>query len=159
MDVPRGRSVASRSWLFALAVLAAAAGSLAEPNDALPAVGAPSLTVPFFVDRKLGDGMRGSLEEAAPTAGSASLGSARVAAAASAASKTNPSRLATDPPRTTSTGRLPRRRAHDREFAGRLLRYPSRSRPAGFGVLKVDFGFAGDFLGAGNAHSVRRVHF
>jgi len=65
VDVPRERSIATRSGLLALAVLAAAAGSLAEPNDALPAVGAPSLTVPFFVDRKLGDGMRGSLEEAA----------------------------------------------------------------------------------------------
>jgi hypothetical protein len=64
VDVPRERSIATRSGLLALAVLAAAAGSLAEPNDALPAVGAPSLTVPFFVDRKLGDGMRTSLEEA-----------------------------------------------------------------------------------------------
>ena len=65
MDVPRERSIATRSGLLALALLAAAAGSLAEPNEALPAVGAPSLTIPFFVDRKLGDGMRGSLEEAA----------------------------------------------------------------------------------------------
>ena len=65
MDVPRERSIATRSGLLALAMLAAAAGSLAEPIDALPAVGAPSIAVPFFVDRKLGDGMRGSLEEAA----------------------------------------------------------------------------------------------
>ena len=64
MDVPLRSSMARRFSLLALAALAAAAGSPAEPNDALPAVGAPSLAVPFFVDRKIGDGMRGSLEEA-----------------------------------------------------------------------------------------------
>jgi hypothetical protein len=65
VDTPRERPIATRSWLLALFVLAAAAGSPAETRDALPAVGAPTLAIPFFVDRKLGDGMRGSLEEAA----------------------------------------------------------------------------------------------
>lgn len=64
MHVPRERSIATRSWLLALVVLAAAAGSHAETRDALPAVGTPTLAVPFFVDRRIGDGMRGALEEA-----------------------------------------------------------------------------------------------
>lgn len=64
METPRQGSVARMRRLLVLAALAAAAESFAEPN-ALPAAGAAPLSISFFIDPKLGDGLRGSLEEAA----------------------------------------------------------------------------------------------
>jgi len=49
-----------------LAVVAALAAPLAaETGTSLPASGAPTLGIPFFVDRRLGAGLNDSLEEAA----------------------------------------------------------------------------------------------
>ena len=56
-----------RRQILALAAALAAAASplLAETTHSLPAAGAPTLAIPFFVDRKLGSGLQESLDEAA----------------------------------------------------------------------------------------------
>jgi len=67
MDAPSGRPADTVRRALALAVLAGvvAAAAHAETRDSLPAAGEPNLTIPFFVERKLGGGMQPSLEEAA----------------------------------------------------------------------------------------------
>jgi hypothetical protein len=67
MDAPTRKPVSTRRRPLALAAAALilAARALAESTNALPPAGAPSLAVPFFVDARLGDGLRESLEEAA----------------------------------------------------------------------------------------------
>jgi hypothetical protein len=66
MDALTERPAHTVRRLLALAVLASvAAAAQAETTDSLPAAGEPNLTISFFVDRKLGDGMQESLEEAA----------------------------------------------------------------------------------------------
>ena len=68
MDAPPRRPAARMRGLLALAVamgVLAPGAILAESTDSLPAAGAPSLAIPFFVDGKLGNGMQEALEEAA----------------------------------------------------------------------------------------------
>lgn len=67
MDAPTRGPAGTVRRLLALALLAHAAGqpAAAESTNSLPAAGASTLAIPFFVDRKLGDGMQESLEAAA----------------------------------------------------------------------------------------------
>lgn len=65
MDVPREGSIRRMRCRLALAALAPAAVALAEPANSLPPPAIAAISIPFFVDQKLGDGIRGSLEEAA----------------------------------------------------------------------------------------------
>ena len=61
----RERSRASRVVRVAAALAALATPLVADTSTSLPAAGAPTLGIPFFVDRKLGAGLNDSLEEAA----------------------------------------------------------------------------------------------
>lgn len=67
MDAPTRSPADTVRRLLVLAVFAcaAAAPALAETTRSLPAAGAPTLAIPFFVDAKLGGVMQESLEEAA----------------------------------------------------------------------------------------------
>ncbi|HWZ85942.1 MAG TPA: hypothetical protein VN032_07070 [Thermoanaerobaculia bacterium] len=67
MGAPTRRPADTVYRFLALAVLAghAAAAAGTETTDSLPAAGQPTLTISFFVDRKLGAGMQESLDEAA----------------------------------------------------------------------------------------------
>jgi hypothetical protein len=67
MDAPTRRFASTVARLLALASFACgiAAPAAAESTNSLPAAGPSTLAIPFFVDRKLGDGLQQSLEEAA----------------------------------------------------------------------------------------------
>jgi hypothetical protein len=68
MDARPRRTGITRSRRILRLVAAAVASAAAlrgETKNSLPATGAPKLDIPFFVDQKLGSGMKESLEEAA----------------------------------------------------------------------------------------------
>jgi hypothetical protein len=65
VGAPPGRSARGFRWLLELAGLALAAVAAAESSAPLPPAAIGALSIPFFVDRQLGDGLRESLVEAA----------------------------------------------------------------------------------------------
>ncbi len=65
MDAPPGRTAARLRWLLALAGLALPALAAAESSAPLPPAAIGALSIPFFMDRQLGDGLRETLVEAA----------------------------------------------------------------------------------------------
>jgi hypothetical protein len=64
-SLPRRSAGACRLLAFAAAAYLLCSPAIAESANPLPAAVAPSLAIPFFVDLKLGNGMRESLDEAA----------------------------------------------------------------------------------------------
>jgi hypothetical protein len=65
MHAPFERPAAAARWILVAAGLAAAAAAAARSESPLPPAGVQPFAIPFFIDAKLGDGIRGALVEAA----------------------------------------------------------------------------------------------